>query len=87
MINGAWNFLEFAFVFYYWVETRGKTLEEIDEMLDGAKHSAVPDLEKVLNEKLGGGDVDVDVDVLVGMDGSGSVVYVMESIVEKKELS
>lgn len=32
MINGAWNVLELAFVVYFWVETKGKTLEEIDEV-------------------------------------------------------
>jgi hypothetical protein len=31
-----------------WVETKGKTLEEIDALIDGIKHSDVPDLEKVL---------------------------------------
>jgi len=32
MINGAWDIFELAFVFYFWVETKGKTLEEIDEV-------------------------------------------------------
>jgi hypothetical protein len=32
---------------YFWVETKGKTLEEIDAIFDGEKHSAVPDVEKV----------------------------------------
>ncbi len=32
---------------YFWVETKGKTLEEIDAIFDGEKHSAVPDVETV----------------------------------------
>ncbi|KAJ7643950.1 MFS sugar transporter-like protein [Roridomyces roridus] len=47
LINAAWDALEVPFVWYYWVETAGKTLEEIDELLDGDKHSTAPDLEKV----------------------------------------
>ncbi|KAJ7433041.1 MFS sugar transporter-like protein [Mycena galericulata] len=48
MINAAWDALEVPFVLWYWVETQGKTLEEIDELLDGVKHSTAPDLEKVI---------------------------------------
>ncbi|KAJ7145289.1 MFS sugar transporter-like protein [Mycena filopes] len=48
MINAAWDALEVPFVWWYWVETQGKTLEEIDELLDGVKHSNAPDLEKVI---------------------------------------
>ncbi|KAJ5524029.1 MFS sugar transporter-like protein [Penicillium frequentans] len=44
MINGAWDVLELLFVIFFWVETKGKTLEEIDELLDGAKRNAVRDL-------------------------------------------
>ncbi|RDW84837.1 hypothetical protein BP6252_02427 [Coleophoma cylindrospora] len=51
MINGAWDILELAFVLFYWVETKGKTLEEIDEMFDGAKHTNAPDLEAVMAGK------------------------------------
>jgi len=32
MINGAWDVFELAFVMYFWVETKGKTLEEVDEV-------------------------------------------------------
>lgn len=35
----------------YWVETKGKTLEEIDALFDGEKHSSVPDVELVLKSK------------------------------------
>jgi hypothetical protein len=31
----------------YWVETKGRTLEEIDAIFEGQKHSAVPDVETV----------------------------------------
>lgn len=31
----------------YWVETKGKTLEEIDAIFEGEKHSTVPDVEAV----------------------------------------
>lgn len=28
----------------YWIETKGKTLEEIDAIFEGEKHSSVPDV-------------------------------------------
>lgn len=31
----------------FWVETKGKTLEEIDAIFEGQKHSLVPDVELV----------------------------------------
>jgi hypothetical protein len=31
----------------YWVETKGRTLEEIDAIFEGQKHSSVPDVETV----------------------------------------
>jgi hypothetical protein len=31
----------------YWVETKGKTLEEIDAIFEGEKHSSVPDVEAI----------------------------------------
>ncbi|OCL11101.1 MFS sugar transporter-like protein [Glonium stellatum] len=51
MINGSWDILMFIAILYYWIETKGKTLEEIDEAIDGVKHSEVPDLEIVMREK------------------------------------
>lgn len=50
MINASWNVLFLAYVFFCWVETKGRTLEEIDVLFDGVKHSEVPDLNKV-NDK------------------------------------
>lgn len=35
----------------YWVETKGKTLEEIDAIFEGEKHSSVPDVELVRQGK------------------------------------
>lgn len=49
MINASWNVAIFAFIAYYWVEVKGKTLEEIDVIFDGVKHSSVPDVEVVLS--------------------------------------
>lgn len=54
MINAAWNVGAFAFIAYYWVEIRGKTLEEIDVLFDGVKHSNVPDVAEVLSGSLDG---------------------------------
>lgn len=47
MINGAWNFVLIIFIYFFWVETRGKTLEEIDELFEGTKHSDVPNIRVV----------------------------------------
>ena len=51
MANGAWDIVMLAAIVYYWVETKGKTLEEIDAVLEGTKHSDVPDLEMVYKGK------------------------------------
>lgn len=47
VINGSWNVAMFLFIAWYWVDFRGKTLEEIDELFDGVKHSNVPNVETV----------------------------------------
>ncbi|KAF2106105.1 hexose transporter [Lophiotrema nucula] len=51
MINASFNVLLWSFVLCYWVETKGRTLEEIDEVFDGMKHSDVPDLDLVARGK------------------------------------
>ncbi|CAK7233153.1 hypothetical protein SBRCBS47491_008512 [Sporothrix bragantina] len=51
IVNASWNILFFVWVFLYWVETKGKTLEEIDELFDGIKHSDTPNL-SALEEKI-----------------------------------
>ncbi|KAH7348500.1 MFS sugar transporter-like protein [Rhexocercosporidium sp. MPI-PUGE-AT-0058] len=43
MINGLWDVLEIVFIWFYWVETSGKTLE-IDAVMDGSKQSGAPNL-------------------------------------------
>lgn len=47
MINGAWDILMIFAVWYWWVETKGKTLEEIDEIFDGEKHSSALDVKEI----------------------------------------
>ncbi|KAH7357376.1 general substrate transporter [Pyrenochaeta sp. MPI-SDFR-AT-0127] len=47
IINASIDILFVAFVVFVWVETRGLTLEEVDKVFDGVKHSNVPDLEVV----------------------------------------
>lgn len=49
VVNASWNIAIFIFIAYYWVEVKGKTLEEIDVLFDGVKHSDVPDIEMVLS--------------------------------------
>ncbi|KAI9708055.1 MAG: hypothetical protein M1820_004259 [Bogoriella megaspora] len=51
MINGAWDVVIVGILAYCWVETKGKTLEEIDRVLEGTKHSDVPDLEMIYKGK------------------------------------
>lgn len=51
IINASIDILFVLFVVLVWVETRGLTLEEVDKVFDGVKHSDVPDLEAVQNGK------------------------------------
>jgi len=37
MINSSWDILEWLFIFFFWVETKGKTLEEIDYLFEEEK--------------------------------------------------
>ncbi|KAH4198067.1 hypothetical protein HBI95_184020 [Parastagonospora nodorum] len=57
IINASVDILFVIFVALVWVETRGLTLEEVDKVFDGVKHSDVPDLETVKAGKYG--DVEV----------------------------
>ena len=59
MINGAWDVLQIAMIAIWWVETKGRTMEEIDEVFDGEKHSTVPNLKEVES-----GKVEVEIQVL-----------------------
>ena len=51
----------------FWVETKGKTLEEIDAIFEGEKHSTVPDVEMVRKGKaqidVGAIEHEIDVEV------------------------
>jgi len=51
LINGAWDVLTFGIMAVWWVETKGRTLEELDEVLEGVKHTDVPDLEIIVQGK------------------------------------
>ena len=52
IINASFDILMVAFVVWYWVETKGLTLEEVDVRFDGVKHSSVPDLEDLVEGKV-----------------------------------
>jgi len=56
VINASWDVVTFFLILFFWVETKGKSLEEIDEIFDGKKHSDAPDLAQVMD-----GTVQVDV--------------------------
>ncbi|KAJ5606669.1 Lactose permease [Penicillium lagena] len=59
MINASWDVVILGLIAYYWVETKGKTLEEIDALFEGEKHSSVPDVEKIQN-----GDKQIDTTII-----------------------
>ncbi|KAF2765509.1 putative hexose carrier protein [Teratosphaeria nubilosa] len=56
IVNGSWDIIIVFLIAYYWVETKGRTLEEIDAIFEGNKHSSVPDVEAV---RLGKQRIDV----------------------------
>ncbi|KAL7619702.1 hypothetical protein AAE478_010244 [Parahypoxylon ruwenzoriense] len=56
MVNGSWDIVIAAIIAFFWVETKGKTLEEIDAIFEGEKHSSVPSVEQV---RLGKATIDV----------------------------
>jgi MFS family permease len=47
MITGTRDVFQFLFVLVFWVETKGKTLEQIDEVLDGEQ--VIGDLDKFIS--------------------------------------
>lgn len=61
IINASADIVMLAGVMWYWVETRGFTLEEVDKVFDGEKHSDVPDLKAVQE-----GEVEVGSELLKG---------------------
>ena len=50
-INGAWDILVIIFIAVFWVETKGKTLEELDVIFEGEKHSDAPELVLVYRDE------------------------------------
>ncbi|KAJ9614905.1 hypothetical protein H2204_014304 [Knufia peltigerae] len=79
MINGAWDVLALVVILVTWVETRGRTLEEIDENLDGVVHSEVPKLSTIMGvpqaEREGIVDA-LDLSAAKAIEAHGSVVEV-----------
>ncbi|KIX92293.1 uncharacterized protein Z520_12039 [Fonsecaea multimorphosa CBS 102226] len=59
IINASADIVMMVGVIWYWVETRGLTLEEVDKVFDGIKHSDVPDLKAVTE-----GEVEVGSELL-----------------------
>ncbi|RFU25468.1 hypothetical protein B7463_g10874, partial [Scytalidium lignicola] len=57
IINASFDILMMVFVMWYWVETMGLTLEEVDVRFDGVKHSSVPDLQEL---KMGKVDIVIE---------------------------
>ncbi|CAI7586139.1 unnamed protein product [Penicillium pancosmium] len=51
IINASWDIIVLVLIAIYWVETKGKTLEEIDTLFEGEKHSSVPDIEVIRKGK------------------------------------
>lgn len=51
MINGAYNALQAVFVYFFWVETRGMTLEAIDSLFDKFR-STSEKIDGVVEEKV-----------------------------------
>jgi hypothetical protein len=50
-INGSWNILMIIAIALFWIETKGKTLEEIDEAIEGVRHSEAPGIEDLITNK------------------------------------
>jgi hypothetical protein len=73
IINASFDILMVLFVIFFWVETQGLTLEEVDIKFDGVKHSRIPDLEDI---KSGKADFVIDGTPLEGQ---------ISHVVEKKE--
>jgi MFS family permease len=76
IINASADIVMLVGVLWYWVETRGLTLEEVDKLFDGVKHSDVPDLKAVTD-----GEVEIGSEVL---KNQVSIVSNQEEIVVTK---
>lgn len=75
IINSSWDVLELLYLIWAWVETRGKTLEEIDAIFDGHKHTEVPDVEQILH-----GTANVPGSVIEGIEPSNGSVDDVEEV-------
>ncbi|EOD51880.1 hexose transporter [Neofusicoccum parvum] len=75
IINSSWDVLELLYLIWAWVETRGKTLEEIDAIFDGHKHTEVPDVEQILH-----GTATVPGSVIEGIEPSNGSVDDVEEV-------
>ncbi|OCT45468.1 hypothetical protein CLCR_01738 [Cladophialophora carrionii] len=49
--NGSWDIIAVVLIAVFWVETKGRTLEEIDAIFERHKHSHVLDVELVRRGK------------------------------------
>lgn len=47
IINASWDWLFLAFIWYFWVETKGLTLEEVDAIFLGHTHTDLPTVEAI----------------------------------------
>jgi hypothetical protein len=81
IINASVDILMVLFVIFFWVETRGLTLEEVDKLFDGEKHSDVPDLEAVIE-----GKEKVDAEQILEGDEVARVVKGGEVLTQAKAL-
>ncbi|CAJ2513163.1 Uu.00g012820.m01.CDS01 [Anthostomella pinea] len=61
MVNASCNILFWVFIWFSWVETKGKTLEDINKLSDGEKHSDITDLDMVKDEQ----DLELNVEQVI----------------------
>ncbi|PMD22215.1 putative hexose carrier protein [Hyaloscypha hepaticicola] len=70
-VNGSWDIVILGMIMYWWVETKGKTLEEIDALFEGEKHSSVPDVEMVRKGREQIDAKDVEQEISIEVEGLG----------------
>ncbi|KAI1847144.1 hypothetical protein JX265_011820 [Neoarthrinium moseri] len=73
IINASWDIIVAVLIALFWVETKDRTLEEIDALFEGQKHSSVPDVERV---RKGEETINID-EVAKQLDTSGKAVKVL----------